>query len=103
MQARLAKSPSFTRFLKASNSVDNRVGPNTVTLRFRNKEIAQAFFTFVSERIPLLNTELPKIDTSEVHLSDEQFLFCKRQAMCEKGQLTTAYLDNCTAFEFLLD
>ncbi len=103
MRSRIAQSSermkkpqsTFTDFFKAFRRTDNSVGPNTVTLQFKNTSISQSFLNFVIEHLPLLNTEFPKVDGASVHLTDEQFFYYQRLAMCEKGQLTTAYLDNC--------
>ncbi len=95
MRVRTAHQFTFTDFFKASRRTDNSIGPNTVTLQFKNTSISHSFLNFVIERLPLLNTEFPKVDGAAVHLTGEQFFYCQRLAMCEGGQLTTDYLEDC--------
>ncbi|MBX9587499.1 MAG: hypothetical protein K2X50_09600 [Gammaproteobacteria bacterium] len=103
MRARTAQSSesmkkhrsTFTEFFKACSYTENKVAPNTVTLQFNSTNTSHSFFNFVKERLPLLNIEFPKVDYAAVHLTNEQYFYCQRQAMCERGQLTIAYVDNC--------
>ncbi|MBX9585936.1 MAG: hypothetical protein K2X50_01635 [Gammaproteobacteria bacterium] len=104
MKSKIAKSnnlmnktqESFTDYFNASRSAEFIFGAKTTTiLRFKKPHIAQEFFDFVKERLPLLNTEFPKIDGLVVYITDEQYFYCKRQAMSESGNLTTDYINDC--------
>lgn len=91
----IKRRSTFTEFFKACRRTDNSLAANTVTLQFKKISTAQSFLNFVTEHLPLLNTDFPKAYETEVHLTEEQYFYCQRQAMCERDQLTTAYLDNC--------
>ncbi len=103
MKVRIAQSynptnkpqQSFAGYFKASTPTENSVAPCTVTLKFKKTKIAHAFLDFVIQYLPLLNTEFPKVDEASVHLTDEQYFYYQRLAMCESGHLSTDYLKDC--------
>ncbi len=98
--ANLMKAPTttkhgpFTYFYKASRRINGRHAPNIFTFQFTDEQTALSFFNLIKERLPLLNSEYPKIDQQDVHLTKEESLFFLRLVMCESGQLNTSYLDD---------
>ncbi len=91
----ITENTPFTNFFKACLRLNGKHELNTVSFQFKDEQTALSFFHLLKERLPLLNTEFPKVNGATVHLTDEQTFFCERLAMCESGKLSTDYLTNC--------
>ncbi|MBX9587216.1 MAG: hypothetical protein K2X50_08165 [Gammaproteobacteria bacterium] len=94
----------------AASVVAVRVNKHNWVLQFSHAHFAEALFDLLIQRLPLLNTEYPKINYNEVELTGEQYLFYQRQIMQEDGEITTRYLDEsllktlrADEFDFSLD
>jgi hypothetical protein len=67
---------------------------NHIRLIFDSPQTAIAFFNFTIHIFPLKNTEYPKIDSKNVYLADEQYLFCLRAGIDKTKELPIDYLDD---------
>lgn len=52
----------FTYFFKTSRRFNGKYAPNIITFEFKDEQTALSFFNLIKQRLPLLNSEFPKID-----------------------------------------
>lgn len=88
-----AENKPFTHFFKTSRRFIHSCTPDIITFQFKDENTTARFYQSLKEKLPLLNTEYPKIAHREVQLTKEEELFFLRLVMCESGKLDTGYLD----------
>ena len=84
----------FTYFFNASRRFSGKHAPDIITFQFKDEQTAISFFNLLLETLPLLNTEFPKIDHQDVHLTKEECLFFVRQVMYESSDLNTYFFED---------
>ncbi|MBX9585935.1 MAG: hypothetical protein K2X50_01630 [Gammaproteobacteria bacterium] len=84
----------FTYFFKSSRRFNGKYAPNIITFEFKDEQTALSFFNEIKQRLPLLNTDFPKLDHLTVHLTKEESLFFLRLVMSESGVLNPSFLDD---------